>query len=260
MELLDRMQNKIGPLPTWAWVAIPAGGYVALSYFRASRSADEGPVAENISDSSAVDEYGINTGSSYLPSYGAAPAGSSQLPSISTPQFDNLSWSKQAINYLITEGVSPTDAATAINAYINGFPTTLNSTQFNALQKALTRFGPAPDGSTYLPTLATPTTPTPTTAVPEAPTTVTATASGAGFVVKWGAPQQTGGSPIIGYQIRWEGYDGKSYRNLGSTLALPSARSHTITPATKGRWYKIYVKARNAKGYGPEAGTGFKMP
>lgn len=258
MELLDRMQNKIGPLPTWAWVAIPAGGYVALSYLRKSR---EVPMPEDaaVSDSSAVDDYGINTGSSFLPSYGAAPGGSSNLPDIGTPKFDNLSWSKAAIAFLITEGVTPTDAATAVNAYINGFPTTLNSTQFNALQKALQRFGAAPDGSTYLPTLANNANPAPT-AVPEAVTTVNAVLLGTnGARVTWGVPQQPNGT-ILGYRVSWQSGKNQVWTNAGSTLILPTVRSYDVTGLSRKTWYRFYVEARNAKGWSTKTGKSLLIP
>lgn len=252
MELLDRMQNKIGPLPTWAWVAIPAGGYVVLSYMR-SRNATPMPVDEAVSDSSAVDDYGINTGSSFLPSYGAAPSGSSNLPGFQVPDFDNLAWSKQGINFLISEGVTPTDAATAIGAYINGFPTTLNSSQMAALQKVLQRFGAAPDGSTYLPTQADNANPTPT-AVPEMPTTVNAVLLGNnGVRVTWGVPQQANGT-ILGYRVSWQSGKNNVWTNAGSSLVLPTARSYDQSGLARKTWYRFYVEARNAKGWSQKAG------
>jgi hypothetical protein len=279
-QLLERMTNKVGPLPAWAWAAIPAVGYIGYSYYKAAKG------DTTATDTTATDPsldptagYGLNTGGSYLPSYGAID-GSGNLPYVGTPTYNNQTWSRQAINFLISEGISASDSITAINAYINGYPPTLNSTQMAALQKAITKFGPAPE-TAYLPTLAGGTSPTPTTTkVPEQPTTVVAAPYGTrGIRVTWGPPQQLGGSAVIGYKVELykrtistgtgtplggtpvHADTTTSWSVAQSQLTLPNARQAIFTGLASKTVYLARVYARNIKGYGPfTASTGVTVP
>ena len=274
-QLLERMTNKVGPLPAWAWAAIPAVGYIGYSYYKAAKgdtTATDTTATDPLLDPTAG--YGLNTGGSYLPGYGAID-GSGNLPYVGTPTYNNQTWSRQAINFLISEGISASDAITAINAYINGYPPTLNSTQMAALQKAITKFGPAPE-TAYIPTLSGSTSPTPTTVkVPEQPTTVSASQSGAhGIKVIWGPPQQLGGSAIIGYKV--ELYKRTLSTTTGtplggtpvhadttttwsiaqSQLVLAGARTAFFSGLASKTVYLARVYARNVKGYGPYTQSG----
>lgn len=141
------MTSKIGPLPVWAWVGIPAAGYVLFSYYRASQAPETvEPPSVGGSAGTAEEDYGINTGGSYLPSYGAAPNGTSNLPvPTETPEFNNQSWFRTVSNWLIGEGVPSTDVVTALNAYLYGTPEEITATQGDALQRALMKYGAAPD-------------------------------------------------------------------------------------------------------------------
>jgi hypothetical protein len=253
MEVLDRITTKVGPLPAWAWAAIPAAGYVVWSYYKASQG--EG----YISDVEEVDEttgeaigYGINTGGAYLPGYGSVPGGSSNTPIPDQPRFDNLAWSKQAINYLIGEGTPALDAVTAVNAYINGYPTTVTQAQFNALQKAIQKIGPAPEGG-YAPQVAPATTPPPaaTVTVPEAPTTVALAIASGKATVSWGPPARDGGGAVVGYKVELHRYDtaAKVWKLYASKLTLAGTRSLVFTAGTGSYVAKVF--ARNIKGYGP---------
>lgn len=273
-DVTDRLTSKIGPLPAWAWAAIPATGYVVWSYYRASQDGGTDVVDEPLPE----DEYGVNLpdpGNSYLPGYGPTPDGSGNLPYIDPPQYTNLVWGRQAINYLISEGVSAVDASIAISAYINGYPQTVNQTQMNALQKAIQRLGPAPE-TYHMPTLG-PGTPG-TGNRPEAPTTVTAVQSGAnGAKVSWGPPMQPNGT-IIGYQI--QSYEFVKKGTGGSPAPLPPKEGVGISERTDGNWvkkgtqftlgnarnttftglksktsYSFRVFARNAVGYGSRYGN-----
>jgi len=252
IELLKRMTNKVGPLPAWAWAAIPAVGYIGWSYYKAAQGDSVVDPTSDAANDTLDNQYGINVPSAYLPSYGATPYGSSNLPYIDTPQYTNLMWSRQAINYLISEGVSPTDAVTAISAYINGYPTTLNTAQSQALQKAIAKLGPAPEGTSFVPGTNT-TTPQ---VVPEAPTSVTATAlSTTSARVNWQPPQRTNGA-IIGYRVqayKFPAAGATKWPLVKTMLVLPATRSFTFTGLSAGTSYAIHVEARNAKGYGPYA-------
>jgi hypothetical protein len=273
-QLLERMTNKVGPLPAWAWAAIPAVGYIGYSYYKAAKgdtTATDTTATDTTTDPTAG--YGLNTGGSYLPGYGAID-GSGNLPYVGTPTYNNQTWSRQAINFLISEGISASDSITAINAYINGYPPTLNSTQMAALQQAITKFGPAPE-TAYLPTLAGSTSPTPTTTkVPEQPTTVVAAPYGTRAIrVSWGPPQQLGGSTVIGYKVELyrRGTTATPGTPLGtpvhadtitswavaqSQLTLGSARQAVFTGLASKTVYLARVYARNVKGYGPYTQSG----
>lgn len=149
-SLFSRMGNKIGPLPAWAWAAIPAGAYVILSYYRASR-ADVAVSDIPVEDGAAgTDEewYGVNPGfgGTSLPGYASAATGSSNaVPPVETPRYDNQTWFRQVSNWLISEGVLSTDIVTALNAYLYGSPEAITEQQMDALQRGLIRYGAAPD-------------------------------------------------------------------------------------------------------------------
>lgn len=255
--LVERLSGKIGPLPTWAWAAIPAGGYVIWSYIKAAQEpviVDETGAPLDETDTS---DYGLNTGGMYLPGYGAAPNGSSNLPPIDTPDPDNETWFRQASNFLISEGVNATDVITALNAYIYGVPASINTTQMNALQRALIRFGAAPDGGFIPRTTPAPTTPPPSSTVtkPEAPTNVGVAASTkTSITFVWSPPQRNGGAAIIGYQADlWRNLKGKQQRARASLL-LPTVRRKTEGGLGKASW-QLRVRARNSKGWGPYANS-----
>jgi hypothetical protein len=259
--LVERLSNKIGPLPAWAWAAIPAAAYVAYAYYQAARAPSEG--VEPLDDgSSYADDYGINPGGASLPGYSTTPSGSSNLPFVDPPRYDNTIWYKQASNYLISEGVSPVDIVTALNAYLYGFPKTINQTQMNALNKAITKFGAAPEGG-QIPTVGTPTTPPkpPTVTVPDAPTNVrVGMANPKTARVAWGRPQLTGGSPIIGYKIEsWQRNAAGTWQIRQTKLALATAGAIDFVVQPK-QWYTFRVYARNVKGYGPHAYQSIRTP
>lgn len=147
-QLMASLTRKIGPLPAWAWAAIPAAGYVAWSYYQAAQQVPEvDETADDFGGQPSVGEYGIQAGGASLPGYGAVPGGTSNIPidSVETPDFTNEQWFRQASNWLIEEGVISTDTVTALNAYLYGTPERISRTQMNALQRAIMRFGAAPD-------------------------------------------------------------------------------------------------------------------
>jgi hypothetical protein len=267
-ELLDHLTNKVGPLPAWMWAAIPAVGYIGWSYYRASSASDTTTTTDTTTtdggaqtDPSSLD-YGLNLsdGTSYLPSYSSVPDGSGNLPYIGTPGYTNDTWSRQAINFLITQGVTAADAVTAINAYINGVPVSVNSTQMSALQRAIVQFGPAPT-TAFIPTVVS-TTPTPPTAtaavtVPEAPTNVAAVPISGNTAVRvtWGVPQQSGNAPLLGFKVELYRMDAKTGKGVlsQSQLAASAARIMDFRNVIHKTWYHAYVTARNSKGYGAKA-------
>lgn len=170
-QLVTRLTTKVGPLPAWAWAAIPATAYVAWSYYKASQGDSYISDVEDTGELSVYDpvgEYGINSGGAYLPGYGTMPDGTSNLPPVEAPKPTNQTWFRQASNYLISEGFQPKDIITALNAYLYGTPDKINSTQMNALQRALIFLGAAPEPA-FIPA-ETPNTPNPVPKPPTPPT------------------------------------------------------------------------------------------
>ena len=80
---------------------------------------------------------------------------------------------------------------------------------------------------------------------PSAPARLT-TASGDGeATLYWEAPEDDGGSPVLGYEYRiWE-VDRHAWHAIPGGA---SARSHTVTGLTNGRWYSVHLRAVNAAG------------
>jgi predicted alpha-1,2-mannosidase len=85
--------------------------------------------------------------------------------------------------------------------------------------------------------------------VPAAPDAVSATSSGTSVTVAWSAPEDTGGSPVTGYEITL----GDGHR---IEIHDPDSRSTTFTRLRAGRSYTAHVQAVNAVGTsGPSATT-----
>lgn len=251
LAILGRLTNKVGPLPAWAWAAIPATAYVAYSYWKASQG--EGVIAdvEPGVETTPLDEYGLNTGGSSLPSYGATPNGSSNLPYVEAPKPDNETWFRQASNFLVGEGVIPSDAIIALNAYLYGSPEEITTRQMDALQRAIIKFGAAPTPA-FTPKVK-PDTPT-QSAGPGMPRNLNATISGSTLTAFWNSPiggGSTGHGPADAYLVRI--YDVTQGESLLMSLETTSTTVQTpgITP---GRAYWVGVRAKsNAGGLSDEA-------
>ena len=66
--------------------------------------------------------------------------------------------------------------------------------------------------------------------------------------LRWNAPQNTGGAPIVRYEYRWRESGGE----FGDWMRVdPSERSATVPNLTNGREYVFEVRGVNALGYGP---------
>jgi hypothetical protein len=90
--------------------------------------------------------------------------------------------------------------------------------------------------------------------VPGAPTSFTAAADGPGRTVTltWAAPAGDGGSPVTGYEVLQDS------TSLGIEPA--GARSRIVTGLARGATYDFSVRALNAAGPGPVAGTSVTVP
>ena len=84
--------------------------------------------------------------------------------------------------------------------------------------------------------------------VPGAPTTLTATAGNAQVALVWGAPTNSGGDPVIGYQI-YQGTSPGGETLLTSTSTTTAA--YTSTGLSNGTTYYFVVSAVTSAGEGP---------
>lgn len=249
-ETVSRMGHKVGPLPAWAWAAIPAVGYIAYSYYRAAKSDNAATVDQANPTADPTDpnaDYGLNTGGAYLPGYGSVPYGSSNPPIdplTTTPTVTNETWGRMAMNWLISQGITSSDALTAVNSYLYGNPQTVNSTQLDALQSVLMHYGPAPQPA-FVPSITPPpakTTPGPVTNAVARPTGVTSVSA------TWGPPANDGGQPILGYHI--DGYVGGT--KIGTKFVLASANSVEMAGFPGDTDVAIHIMAQNAVGDGTD--------
>jgi hypothetical protein len=141
---------KIGPLPAIGWAGVVGGTIVLYKMYknRTTTSVPAGTQDPNqmyaTSGTGADAGYG-NATSSYNGSTSTATdvIGEPAIP-------DDTTWGRRALNWLISQGVNPADASTALNAYLNG-NSSVNSTQLAALNEALTHFGAPPSGVRPIP-------------------------------------------------------------------------------------------------------------
>ena len=74
--------------------------------------------------------------------------------------------------------------------------------------------------------------------------------------LRWNAPQNTGGVPIVRYEYRWR----ESGAEFGAWVSVgPAERAVTVSNLTNGREYVFEVRGVNALGYGPVE-TAMAMP
>ena len=77
---------------------------------------------------------------------------------------------------------------------------------------------------------------------------LTASPGNGQVTLRWNAPQNTGGAPIVRYEYRWR----ESGAEFGDWMRVgPVERAVTVSNLTNGREYVFEVRGVNALGYGP---------
>lgn len=268
--VLDSFKTRVGPLPLWAWTAVPAGCFIIYSYWKSRQSTtDEGfPIV--VEDPLEGDEGYLNTGlpsvgeGSIIPKgtnlngYQSAPDGSSNLPKT------NDLWYQEALTYLTGQKANALQATTALSAYIYGVPNSISESQAALIERAVQGVGPPPTLA-YTPTINKPATPKPTTTTPTSPKPTTSNTSKPGAVknlkvvgntVQWTAGS-SGGTPITGFRV-------DVYMGNNQWKAInPSASWYAIIPkglAKSGTKTSVRVAAVNKNGTGPFATTTVVLP
>lgn len=162
--MANPLGEKIGPLPLYAYVGIGVVGILVYHKYHASAGANSTTPANTdpaATDGSAVSDSATNpaTGTvGWNAQYSPPAAGGQSVTS-------NLEWSIAGADYLAGLGTSPQLANSAVNAYINGQPTT--PAQQSLIDQIIQYLGNAPEGVIgFINSPVTPTTPVPTPPVP----------------------------------------------------------------------------------------------
>jgi hypothetical protein len=135
--------KQVGPLPLGAWLGIVVGG-LGIGYL-INRSQSKGPEPQLLAES------GVGTGGQQL-----IYEPPQTVTGVETEK-TNLSWGRDATNWLITQGQDSYNADLAIRKYLTGEPLTVPEKAMLGL--VLARFGAPPEA---LPTTDPTPTPTPT--------------------------------------------------------------------------------------------------
>lgn len=152
---MDQLTTKVGPLPAIGWAGLAGGAYVAYAYATRNRSAPESSSDIVLEESPPVDAgYGdVGDSDNFTYGYGNATgaynvnAGTVTVTDPGNQVQSTEDWARLAINHLIGEGVSVSDATTAIWAYLNQSESSLTGSQFNAWQEAVRKFGLPPSST-----------------------------------------------------------------------------------------------------------------
>jgi hypothetical protein len=256
MDIKATLTRKIGPLPAIGWAGIVGAIFVGFKYYESSKSnkATDAAVADAVT--TLPDAVGdIGSSGDFSNGYGNATGNGAGLGSSTTNSYvdaapdDNQTWGKRAINYLLSLGVNPTDAATAIASYINQTGQALNSVQSAALQSALQHYGAPPDGLITPP----PTTPPPiagqTPAIPTPtpkPTNVAPTLS---RIINVGTPGSAGWTAFRQYAdgtVDWLS-NGDEYQRLISS---------GVATTQYGNNLGTFIDSHKNRGGAPSTATG----
>lgn len=110
------LRKKVGGVPVWAiaGVGVAVLAYVAWKIEPSSSSGDSGTdLPEDSADSGDVYDSLASTGTVIV-------APSEPEVTNEVPARTNEDWLRDAVSYLTGKGVSPTDATSALQAYLNG--------------------------------------------------------------------------------------------------------------------------------------------
>lgn len=132
---MNTFTQKLGPLPVWVWGSVAGLAVLAYVYFGPKGAAGNTAPATTTLATTTDTGYkadGSNTGSTYT-------------TPVATPIENNQSWLTSAVNMVTGSGVSPLDAQTALQGYLQGDE--LTASQSDIVNKALALKGVAPEGT-----------------------------------------------------------------------------------------------------------------
>lgn len=144
------LTQKMGPLPTYAWIALGVGGYVVFAYLK-GRMSTSTATAVTPAQSATTTGAASSSGSYYGVDSSGNPIG--QMTSTFSPQAglaieSNEEWASQAATSLVDSsaqyGWQPTEIETALNGYLEGLPLSGNGPAI--VNTAIAEFGSPPQG------------------------------------------------------------------------------------------------------------------
>lgn len=171
MNIKEVFTTKVGPLPAIAWAGMAGVGYYVYARRKASNAGpaplvSTGSAGDPLMDSGSSPGYSDGAGNYY----GSATMNPTNVGTGDATISDNSTWGKRAADWLIAQGISPSDAQTAIANYLYGTGEN-NGTQASALNLALQHLG-TPPGGVIAPPPVTPQTPVTPPAPPAPPAPV----------------------------------------------------------------------------------------
>lgn len=279
-ELRDAVTTQLGPFPAWVWGLLLGGGIVTYRFVR-DRVEEGEPEADG---EAQFDEFGneIVTGTAsgfgdftLTPStfgggtFAVAPAPvpreAEPVDEVDTEAIEtNQQWAQQARAWLAGPGgFTGVIANDSITKWLDG--SAVSATEVRAINAAISEFGPPPQGAPPIRRI--PTEPSVTPPAPQAkqpPAAVrnlrTGNVTREAVFVGWAPPAQTGGAPVVGYQVQYEnaGIPGR-WRTVGGPVrgGLTSRDTFARVPVDPGWKVRVRVRARNSVGWSSWATTRF---
>lgn len=236
--------KKIGPLPAVVWAAAAVAIYLYLKKRNAASAASAAGTAAAGGAAGATD---AGLSSTDLSGAGSPGTTSGSGGSTTAGQYaDNNAWARAAINFLVSIGVDPVAANSAVTQYITSQP--LTTEQQAEVNLAIQSIGAPPQPPTPG------TSPPPVVSPPSGgqvyasnpPSGVSVTdATSSSLRVIWGNVTNANS-----YTVSWSG-GGTS----GSTSAGAGAGTATITGLKPSTRYDITIQAQPAKAGDPSAQT-----
>jgi hypothetical protein len=207
MALADSLQHKLGPLPTWGWLAIATAGF-GVFYFIEKKKAASSSSTTPTNTSSATNTSGTTN-----------PGGQGQVPPYVTVE---------------QQTSSQVNSGNTVNSN-NTAPSSLNSPTTNTGPGA----GATTTGGTTNNNPAPVTAPTPIASSPARPTSITATGTDSGdlnqIAGKYGITENAliAANPSLKTMYTHAANSTKKIKLIGSGLPVPAGTKLVIPPIAK---------------------------
>jgi nucleoid-associated protein YgaU len=130
--------KMVGPLPLGAWVAVVGGGLGFALYSRRQAASDV-PVDSTMVPEDTSGTPGVGTGGSGQWVNVDPPSGGT---SVGSAPDTNEEWGRQAVNYLIAQGYSPSVADSGIRKYLG--MDAMSAQEYSLVNEALRKMGSPP--------------------------------------------------------------------------------------------------------------------
>lgn len=145
---LDRLRQKIGPLPVWAWGLLIGGAAVAYMMWTNRRAGSAGNVSAPADSTSAGSDAidGAFTPGTTSGGGGLTEDQQDNLADSGSIFQNNQTWEAKAVAWLSSQGASPLAAQRALEQYLNGEAITQDY-RTKYVDPAVGHFGLPPDGT-----------------------------------------------------------------------------------------------------------------